>query len=125
MLKLGYKPEKKDNEVAMPCCGSDPEGTIYPDFSIRGKNLKLAKLDKMVEVGECCEARVKLKVKSISKSDSDSEYANDICFEVHEFSKEGADDADKEQEEYEKNLTGSAVSKKKKKMTAKDSLGDY
>jgi hypothetical protein len=147
MPKLGYKPKKSKDGVE-PVFTNDDDNT--PRFSIRGKNIELAELSDITEVGETLTAEVTLEVVSISKSDAKSDYGNEITFKVKEFYKEGseksekpksktkakaeeaeeedetdedAEDTEDDQEDFQKRVFGTSFKKKPKAPSAKEALG--
>lgn len=137
MPQLGYKyakPKKgESNDMAVPCGSSNDEEQI-PRLEIRGKNLSLAKIEDMTNVGTEIEAKVKLRIKEVRRDEKTpldaphGEYSNSTEFEVLEFYPEAVQDAKPPESDAAKFIKGPAGAVTKQKMkppTAKEALGDY
>ena len=108
------------------------EEEIIPTLMVRGKNLELAKLLNLTNVGTELEATVKLKVKEIRRNDKipldarHEEYANSSEFEVVELYVSSVKDdepAESDQDKFERGLIGAPMKPKPKPPTAAEALG--
>jgi len=131
MPKLGYKPKAHDH--AAPVAAESERKEVFPELTVSGKNIQLAKLENLANVGTEITATVTLVLEEAKiQDDVDWEDAdtwdNRLTFKVKELYVDdltGAEPQKTDQEKYEEGLIGTAVSKNKKTISKQEAIGDY
>jgi len=136
MPKLGYKyakPKKGESGDMPMSIGGGSEEEQVPRLSVNGKNLELAGIEDLTNVGTEIEAKVKLRIKEVRRDEKTpldachGEYCNSTEFEVVEFYPEGVKDPkppESDAEKFEKKVIGTPLKKKVKPPSAKEALGE-
>ena len=131
MPELGYEETEHDHSVAVPSADKKKR-IVYPELIISGKNIKLAKLEQLGNVGTELQCTVTLvleeaKIEDDVSWDTADEWKNRFNFKVKTLYVDdliGGKKPESDQEKFEKGLIG-VVLPKKKTMSKEDAMPKY